>query len=249
MSERRLTLEQFATLSAAMDSGVPHDKVLADAKVSPDAWEQSQAAWLERMAEQSSRGRLSLAERYAKLFAEARLALEKKRVERVQRVDGPPPAAPPPVRLPLLAPAAFAARAPERAPAALAPAAPRPAPPASQPRPSADFQPPPPSVSPPSSHARPAPPAMASSPAPIRPPAMGEQLQAQLTLEQFASLRAELALSPAPTHDEIRARYKLDDMAFRREESAWQQKLTTDKALLQRYMQHFQYMRGLLAPR
>jgi hypothetical protein len=98
---------------------------------------------------------------------------------------------------------------------------------------------------------RPAPPPpaqpQAAGPAPFRQAAAA--YQPALTLEQFASLRAELVVSPAAQHGEVRARYKLDDATFFREEAAWQEKLTRDKDLLKRYMQHFQYMRGLLAPR
>jgi hypothetical protein len=70
-----------------------------------------------------------------------------------------------------------------------------------------------------------------------------------LDVQQFAAIRAELAVAPEAQHPAIRERYHLDESAWRREEAAWQARLHADGPLLQAYLTHFRYLRALLGPR
>jgi hypothetical protein len=71
---------------------------------------------------------------------------------------------------------------------------------------------------------------------------------ARLTLEQLATLRAELVLAP-DTAGEIRERFGLSERTHEQEDAIWQGRFQKDKELFQRYVKLFQYFRSLLAPR
>ena len=68
-------------------------------------------------------------------------------------------------------------------------------------------------------------------PAPAAPPALA---RTRFSLEQFASLAAEIAAAPAKVA-EVRARYGLDEASHRREAEAWNQRFSTDAELYRRY--------------
>lgn len=68
----------------------------------------------------------------------------------------------------------------------------------------------------------------------------------RLTLEQFASLTAEIAVNPRGAA-QIRARYGFDEAAHRAEAEAHNRRFTADKALYARYMELFQAYREYVA--
>jgi len=68
----------------------------------------------------------------------------------------------------------------------------------------------------------------------------------RLTIEQFASLAAEIAVSPGHAH-EIRGRYGFDEAGHRREAEQWNRRFSADGALYQRYTGLFQTYRDWLA--
>jgi hypothetical protein len=70
----------------------------------------------------------------------------------------------------------------------------------------------------------------------------------RLTLEQFASLAAELAVWPAAV-PQVRARYGLDEAALRGEQALWQQRFSNDRELFARYAALFQHYRDWLERR
>jgi hypothetical protein len=88
-------------------------------------------------------------------------------------------------------------------------------------------------------------PVMPSAPAPVMPAA---PYMARLTVQQFASLRAELVTTPEDQHEACRQRYGLDARTWSKEEAEWQRRMA-DKQVFQQYLQHFQYFRALMAPR
>jgi hypothetical protein len=67
-----------------------------------------------------------------------------------------------------------------------------------------------------------------------------------LTLEQFTSLTAEIAQSPAAI-GAVRARYGLDEPAHRRQAEEWQRRFAADGELYARYTAMFQSYREWLA--
>jgi len=70
----------------------------------------------------------------------------------------------------------------------------------------------------------------------------------RLTVEQLATLRAELVLAPDKA-EEIRDRFGLNERSHEQEDAIWKERFGADKDLFQRYVKLFQYYRGLLAPR
>src|SRR5262249_37901645 len=78
------------------------------------------------------------------------------------------------------------------------------------------------------------------APLPSRPP--------RLTLEQYASLCAEIAASPAET-SAVRARYGLDDAAHFAERDEWHRRFVADTDLYARYAHLFQVFRDYLTAR
>ncbi|MFT3769183.1 MAG: hypothetical protein QM820_27405 [Minicystis sp.] len=88
--------------------------------------------------------------------------------------------------------------------------------------------------------ARPSPSAADHAPAAAPAPAT------RLTLEQFASLTAEIAVSPQAAA-QIRARYGFDEAGYRAEAEAHRQRFHADKALHNRYLELFQSYRDYVA--
>ncbi|MBK8258679.1 MAG: hypothetical protein IPK82_39220 [Polyangiaceae bacterium] len=67
----------------------------------------------------------------------------------------------------------------------------------------------------------------------------------RLTLEQYACLAAELAISPASAA-QVRQRYGLDDSAHLAEQSTWQRRFSLDAQLFASYSSLFQHYRDWL---
>jgi hypothetical protein len=221
---------QYADLSAQITAGLQRDEVLREAGVSIEDWEAAQTTWPARMARDSAAGRHALAERYAKIFLQrlGEAALTRRRPR--PSLEGPLPSPPVVERSPVIAldalrvEAASSPRAPQSP--SVAPSAPMPI---RTPLPI------------PASGSVPAP---ASRTPSVLPPAPGAP---RLTLEQFAAMRAELVLAPEPEHPAIVGRYGLAGEAWAAEEQQWQRLLASDRAIFERYLQRFQYMRGLFA--
>jgi hypothetical protein len=89
--------------------------------------------------------------------------------------------------------------------------------------------------------------APAAAPAPPQPaglavPAVLGASSSRLTLEQYASLSAEIAISPG-TSAAVRARYGLDENAYVAETGFWQRRFSSDKELFIRYSALYQSYR------
>ena len=82
MAPRALHLAVFAELNARIHAGEKRDEVLASAKVDAEHWEASQEFWLRRMADEASRGRLALTNKYTELF--------KATIKRIAQAPPPP---------------------------------------------------------------------------------------------------------------------------------------------------------------
>lgn len=84
-------------------------------------------------------------------------------------------------------------------------------------------------------------------PAPAAPPAPAAAPRAtRFSLEQFASLSAEIAVTPAAVA-QVRGRYGLDDASHRAEAEEWGRRFSADKELFARYGALFQSYRDWLA--
>jgi hypothetical protein len=68
----------------------------------------------------------------------------------------------------------------------------------------------------------------------------------RFSIEQFASLSAEIAVNPS-TVAQVRGRYGLDDASHRAEAEEWGRRFTADKELFARYGALFQSYRDWLA--
>jgi hypothetical protein len=90
------------------------------------------------------------------------------------------------------------------------------------------------------------PPQAAAAPPPQQPglavPAVLGASSSRLTLEQYASLSAEVAISPG-TSAAVRARYGLDENAYVAETGLWQRRFSADKELFTRYSALYQSYR------
>ncbi|APR87050.1 Hypothetical protein A7982_12399 [Minicystis rosea] len=83
--------------------------------------------------------------------------------------------------------------------------------------------------------------------APSIPPIAGASGQGpRLTLEQFASLSAEIAVAPQSAA-QIRARYGFDEAGHRAESEAHNARFNSDKALYNRYLELFQSYRAYVS--
>jgi hypothetical protein len=69
---------------------------------------------------------------------------------------------------------------------------------------------------------------------------------ARLTLTQYASLCAELAVQPEQDAA-IRARYGFDTASFERERAQWDARFAGDRALFDQYLAYFRHYRDWLA--
>lgn len=94
--------------------------------------------------------------------------------------------------------------------------------------------------------ARPAAPAPTAAAAPPAPASPASQRAARFTLEQFASLSAEIAVAPAAVA-QVRGRYHLDEASHRAEAEEWGRRFAADKELFARYGALFQSYRDWLA--
>ncbi len=81
-------------------------------------------------------------------------------------------------------------------------------------------------------------------PSVVVPASLGLQA-ARLTLEQYACLAAELAVSPANAA-QVRQRYGLDDTAHLAEQGLWQRRFSLDSQLFASYSSLFQQYRDWL---
>lgn len=81
--EPRITLVQFARMSAEIASGLPRADVLSKAGVAVSEWMAAQQAWLGKMADESASARLEITATYRSEFAERKreLAEEKRRTQ------------------------------------------------------------------------------------------------------------------------------------------------------------------------
>jgi hypothetical protein len=85
--------------------------------------------------------------------------------------------------------------------------------------------------------APPKPSALSTPSAPLRP---------RLSLEQFASLAAEITVAPAKAA-EVRRRYSLDEASHQREAQAWNQQFSNDAELYRRFGTLFESYRDWLS--
>jgi len=67
----------------------------------------------------------------------------------------------------------------------------------------------------------------------------------RLTIEQFASLSAEIAITPGASA-QVRARYGLDEMSHMAESGVWHRRFSVDKELFTRYSALYQSYREWL---
>ena len=74
----------------------------------------------------------------------------------------------------------------------------------------------------------------------------GAAAGSRFTMEQFASLTAEISAAPTKI-GEVRARYGLDEASHRAEAERWQRLFAADKDLFARYTEAFQRYREWLA--
>ena len=77
-------------------------------------------------------------------------------------------------------------------------------------------------------------------------PAPAAPTSTRFSLEQFASLGAEIAVTPAAVA-QVRGRYGLDDASHRAEAEEWGRRFSADKELFARYGALFQSYRDWLA--
>ena len=82
-------------------------------------------------------------------------------------------------------------------------------------------------------------------PSVVVPASLGLQAP-RLTLEQYACLAAELAVSPANAA-QVRQRYGLDDTAHLAEQGLWQRRFSLDSQLFASYSSLFQQYRDWLS--
>lgn len=68
----------------------------------------------------------------------------------------------------------------------------------------------------------------------------------RLTIEQFASLSAEVAINPGAAA-QVRGRYGLDEMSHMAESGVWHRRFSADKELFTRYSALYQSYREWLA--
>ncbi len=78
---------------------------------------------------------------------------------------------------------------------------------------------------------------------PLLPPA--EPGVTRLSVQQYASLRAEIIDAPLGEHGAIRARYGLDEVGDMAEAAAWAEKFVDSPELFDRYKSLFQYYRAI----
>jgi hypothetical protein len=90
----------------------------------------------------------------------------------------------------------------------------------------------------------PPPPSAPAAAPPLPPPSAA--VATRLTLEQFASLTAEIAVNPRGAA-QIRARYGFDEASHRAEAEEHNRRFNADPALLARYMELFQAYREYVA--
>ncbi len=88
---RPLSLDQFAAMTAEMETGFPRDRVLEGAQVSGEQWELTQETWLLRMAKQGAQRKLALLDRYNELLAKHRKAAQRKMRAEKRKLKGPMP--------------------------------------------------------------------------------------------------------------------------------------------------------------
>src|SRR5689334_1162696 len=74
--EPGIELERFARLSAELDAGAARDGILEREGLSLDAWTAAQEAWLKKLADEASRKRFALTNRYNKAFVARRREIE-----------------------------------------------------------------------------------------------------------------------------------------------------------------------------
>jgi len=256
-----LDLERFAGVMAEVDGGRDLAIVLAREGIAPQAWSLAEETWLARVAAEAEQKRFELTRRYNAAFAARR-----RQVEPRARTSQPPRAmaseAPGPLQDEAIAAAKEAPQAASpqveiappapqvelpsfmRAAAAHAPSAPLAPPPAASPAPFVGPAPPP--------HDAPAPhlgatlgvTAVGGAAGPALPFRTAPALP-RLTLEQFASLTAELALARRP-HAETTARYGLSEAAHHEESVLWQQRFAAYPADHARFVALCQHYRGWL---
>jgi hypothetical protein len=92
----------------------------------------------------------------------------------------------------------------------------------------------------------PLPPRAAPAAAPAPAAAAATSTSTRFSLEQFASLSAEIAVTPAAVA-QVRGRYGLDDASHRAEAEEWGRRFSADKELFARYGALFQSYRDWLA--
>ncbi|MCK6590155.1 MAG: hypothetical protein L6Q76_21505 [Polyangiaceae bacterium] len=217
-----ITLEQLAEVTARIDTGTPREEALREAGVPAEMWDLAQQTWAALMTEESEHQKHSLRARFAELLAEYRAkALDERKA-----------------RKPLEEPALTAIMAvPEDTDGSGTLPIPGQARPRGKRAPSPSERPPGVVASDQKrTVALPAMPDLAPSPLPFSPPP-------QLTLAQYARVCVELWKDPARSA-EICARYGIPDAdAWAAVNQLWQERLSRDPTLKQRWIKLTERMR------
>lgn len=232
-----LSLERYAEVAAELDVGAPRDRVLAEANVSLQNWLSTQQYWLQRIGAEALRGRQELLSRYNERFGAARRAALARRLKKRDVYASEDVAAsqrqPQPESIPL-PPAVQAVPSAQQLAAAQHLAA------AQQVAAQQGSMPMSVMGSMPMSVAVP-PPMPAAAPASSYGVQMGAA-QPRLTLPQYASLCAEMAVR-AGQEESVCARYGFDEPGYARERQSWEARFAEDRMLFQEYLARFRHYR------
>lgn len=101
-AQRAMTLEEFASISAALEAGLPRDEILAEAGFTKAAWESAQERWLATLADQAALGRLADGRRYVELLGAKKPAAAARAKRTRKKLPGKAPIAPAPPIAPRL---------------------------------------------------------------------------------------------------------------------------------------------------
>jgi hypothetical protein len=91
-----VSLEDFASINAALEVGLPRDEILKEAGLTPASWEAAQEHWLRTLADQAAQGQLRTSRRYLALQGAQQPALEARARKRRRVLVGQLPVAPAP---------------------------------------------------------------------------------------------------------------------------------------------------------
>jgi len=94
MEPNELSLEQFASIAAALEVGLPRDEVLARAALSNEGWEEARRRWLGRLAAQAASGNVRSCVRYTERLRAHKAAAAKMGRDAREKREGAVPLVP-----------------------------------------------------------------------------------------------------------------------------------------------------------